>query len=166
MSIVFHSNHGKIHLNGFQFSEADLAAVQKINLIAAGTSWHAALVGKFLLEELARIPTEVDISSEFRYRKPIIQPGTLTVAITQSGETADTIAAIREAKQLGSLTMSITNVAGSMIVRETQGALLTHAGPEIGVASTKAFTTQLTAFYLLALYMAELRNTLSVQATD
>ena len=159
----FSLESGKIHLNGFQFSEADLAAVQKINLIAAGTSWHAALVGKFLLEELTRIPTEVDISSEFRYRKPIIQPGTLTVAITQSGETADTIAAIREAKKLGSLTLSITNVAGSMIVRETQGALLTHAGPEIGVASTKAFTTQLTAFYLLALYLAELRNTLSVQ---
>ena len=105
-------------------SEADLAGVKKINLIAAGTSWHAALVGKFLLEEIARIPTEVDISSEFRYRKPIIQPGTLTVAITQSGETADTIAAIREAKQLGSLTLSITNVAGSMIVRETQGAIV------------------------------------------
>jgi glucosamine--fructose-6-phosphate aminotransferase (isomerizing) len=159
----FSLESGKIYLNGFQFDEAALAGVQKINLIAAGTSWHAALVGKFLLEELARVPTEVDISSEFRYRKPIVQPGTLTVAITQSGETADTIAAIREAKQLGSLTLSITNVAGSMIVRETQGALFTHAGPEIGVASTKAFTTQLTAFYLFALYMAELRKTLSVQ---
>jgi glucosamine--fructose-6-phosphate aminotransferase (isomerizing) len=159
----FSLESGRIYLNGFQFSEKDLASVQKINLIAAGTSWHAALVGKFLLEELARVPTEVDISSEFRYRKPIVPPGTLSVAITQSGETADTIAAIREAKQLGSLTMSITNVAGSMIVRETQGALFTHAGPEIGVASTKAFTTQLTAFYLFALHMAELRNTLSAQ---
>ncbi|HSE43242.1 MAG TPA: glutamine--fructose-6-phosphate transaminase (isomerizing) [Acidobacteriota bacterium] len=159
----FSLESGKIYLNGFRFSEKDLAGVQKINLIAAGTSWHAALVGKFLLEELARVATEVDISSEFRYRKPIVPPGTLTVAITQSGETADTIAAIREAKQLGSLTMAITNVAGSMIVRETQGALFTHAGPEIGVASTKAFTTQLVAFYLFALHMAELRNTLPAQ---
>jgi glucosamine--fructose-6-phosphate aminotransferase (isomerizing) len=159
----FSLESARIYLNEFQLTEADLAGVQKINLIAAGTSWHAALVGKFLLEEMTRIPTEVDISSEFRYRKPIIQPGTLTVAITQSGETADTIAAIREAKQLGSLTLSITNVAGSMIVRETKGTLLTHAGPEIGVASTKAFTTQLTAFYLFALYMAEVRNSLTAQ---
>ncbi len=159
----FSLESGRIYLNGFQFSDSDLASVEKINLIAAGTSWHAALVGKFLLEELVRIPTEVDISSEFRYRQPIIRPNTLTIAITQSGETADTLAAIREAKQLNSLTMCITNVAGSMIVRETQGAIFTHAGPEIGVASTKAFTTQLTALYLFALYMTGLRNTLKVQ---
>jgi len=154
---------GKIYLDEFKFSDKDLQAVKKINLVAAGTSWHAALVGKFLIEELARIPTEVDISSEFRYRQPIIEPNTLTIAITQSGETADTLAAIREAKQLGSLTACITNVAGSMIVRETEGAIFTHAGPEIGVASTKAFTTQLTALYLLAIYLAGLRNTLSVE---
>ena len=154
---------GKIYLDEFKFSEKDLKAVKKINLVAAGTSWHAALVGKFVIEELVRIPTEVDISSEFRYRKPIIEPNTLTIAITQSGETADTLAAIREAKQLGSLAGCITNVAGSMIVRETEGAIFTHAGPEIGVASTKAFTTQLTALYLFALFMAGLRNTLTAQ---
>src|SRR4029079_11879326 len=112
---------------------------------------------------LAHIPTEVDISSEFRYRNPIIQPNTLTLAVTQSGETADTIAAIREAKRLGSMTMAISNVVGSMITRETQGTIYTHAGPEIGVASTKAFTTQLVAFYLFAVYLAGLRKTLTAQ---
>ena len=152
---------GKIYLNGFDIPAEQLAAVEKINLVAAGTSWHAALVGKFLLEEFAGIPTEVDISSEFRYRNPIIQPNTVTLAITQSGETADTIAAIREAKRLGSLTMSISNVVGSMITRETQGTVYTHAGPEIGVASTKAFTTQLAALYLFALYMAQLKRRMS-----
>jgi len=149
---------GKIYLDDFQISEEDLARVRKINFVAAGTSWHSALIGKFLLEELARIPTEVDISSEFRYRKPIIEPDTLTIAITQSGETADTIAAVREAKALGSLTLSVSNVIGSMITRETQGTIYTHAGPEIGVASTKAFTTQLAALYLFSLYMAQIRN--------
>src|SRR5262249_10541450 len=123
----------------------------------------ASLVGKFLLEELARIPTEVDISSEYRYRNPIVRPNTLTLAVTQSGETADTIAAIREAKALGSHTLSISNVVGSMITREAQGTIYTHAGPEIGVASTKAFTTQLIAFYLFAVYMAGLRKSLTAQ---
>ena len=131
--------------------------------MAAGTSWHASLVGKFLIEEMTRIPVEVDISSEFRYRDPIVQPQTLTIAVTQSGETADTIAAIREAKRLGSLTMAISNVVGSMITRESAGSIYTHAGPEIGVASTKAFTTQLVAFYLFALYLARLHKTLSAQ---
>jgi len=154
----FSLNSGKVYLEEFEITEAQLAAVSKINFVAAGTSWHAALVGKFLIEELARIPVEVDISSEFRYRNPVIQPNTLTIAITQSGETADTIAASREAKDLGSLTMSISNVVGSMITRETQGTIYTHAGPEIGVASTKAFTTQLVALYLFAIQMARLQK--------
>lgn len=154
---------GAIYLNDFRFDPADLAKIRKINLVAAGTSWHSSLVGKYLIEELARIPVEVDISSEFRYRNPIIQPDTLTLAVTQSGETADTIAAIREAKRLNSLTMSISNVVGSMITRETAGTIYTHAGPEIGVASTKAFTTQLIAFYLFAVYLAGIRKTLTAQ---
>ncbi len=156
----FSMETGKIYLNDFKIPTEELARVEKINFVAAGTSWHAALVGKFLIEELARIPVEVDISSEFRYRNPIIRPSTLTMAITQSGETADTIAAVREARRLGSLTMSISNVVGSMITRETQGTIYTHAGPEIGVASTKAFTTQLVALYMFALYMAELKGTM------
>jgi glucosamine--fructose-6-phosphate aminotransferase (isomerizing) len=157
----FSLESGKVYLNDFQITPEQLSNVEKINITAAGTSWHAALVGKFLLEELARIPVEVDISSEFRYRDPIIQPNTLTLAITQSGETADTIAAIREAKRLGSLTMSISNVVGSMITRETQGTIYTHAGPEIGVASTKAFTTQLVALYLFAIQLAQLKKQMS-----
>ena len=111
-----------------------------MRIVACGTSWHAALAGKFMIERLARIPVEVDYGSEFRYRDPIVGPETLTVVISQSGETADTLAAQREAKQKGSKTLAICNVVGSMITREAAGTLLTHAGPEIGVASTKAFT--------------------------
>jgi glucosamine--fructose-6-phosphate aminotransferase (isomerizing) len=159
----FSMQSGNVYLDEFSLTEEQLAGVQKINLVAAGTSWHAGLVGKFLLEELARIPVEVDISSEFRYRDPIISPDTLTLAITQSGETADTVAAIREARRLGSLTLSISNVVGSMITRETEGTIYTHAGPEIGVASTKAFTTQLVALYLFAVRMGQLKQTLSRQ---
>ena len=154
----FSLRSGKVYLDEFQLTEEQLAGVQKINFVAAGTSWHAALIGKFLLEELARIPVEVDISSEFRYRKPVIRPNTLTIAITQSGETADTIAAVREARELGSFTMAVSNVVGSMITRETQGTIYTHAGPEIGVASTKAFTTQIVALYLFTIYMAQLQK--------
>jgi glutamine---fructose-6-phosphate transaminase (isomerizing) len=157
----FSMETGQIYLDDLKISPEKLAAVQKVNIVAAGTSWHAALVGKYLLEEMARLPVEVDISSEFRYRFPIIHPNTLTIAITQSGETADTIAAIREAKQLGSLTMSISNVVGSMITRETQGTVFTHAGPEIGVAATKTFSAQLIALYLLALYLSQVRKTLN-----
>ena len=152
---------GKVFLEEFELTQEQLAQVEKINFVAAGTSWHAALVGKFLLEEIARIPVEVDISSEFRYRNPVIRPNTLTMAITQSGETADTIAAVREARNLGSWTMAISNVVGSMITRETQGTVYTHAGPEIGVASTKAFTTQIVALYLFTIYMAQLKKQLS-----
>lgn len=156
---------GSVYLNDFRFEPDELLKIRKINIVAAGTSWHASLVGKFLIEELTRIPVEVDISSEFRYRNPIVQPDTLTLAVTQSGETADTIAAIREAKRLGSLTMAISNVIGSMVTREASGSIYTHAGPEIGVASTKAFTTQLIAFYLFALYLGNLRKSLTAQQT-
>jgi glucosamine--fructose-6-phosphate aminotransferase (isomerizing) len=159
----FSLRSGRVYLEEFEITEEQLAKVEKINFVAAGTSWHAALVGKFLLEELARIPVEVDISSEFRYRNPVVKPNTLTMAITQSGETADTIAAVREAKNLGSLTMAISNVVGSMITRETQGTIYTHAGPEIGVASTKAFTTQIVALYLFTIYMAQLQKQMSAE---
>ena len=123
--------------------------------MACGTSWHAALAGKFMIEKLARMPVEVDYGSEFRYRDPIVDEDTLTVVISQSGETADTLAAQREAKQKGSKTLAICNVVGSMITREAAGTIYTHAGPEIGVASTKAFTCQLTALFILAMYLGQ-----------
>ena len=129
-----------------------------MRLVACGTSWHAALAGKFMIEKLARVPVEVDYGSEFRYRDPIVDETVLTVVISQSGETADTLAAQREAKQKGSKTLAICNVVGSMITREAVGTLLTHAGPEIGVASTKAFTSQLTAMFLLAVHLAQARR--------
>ena len=135
----------------------------QVRIVACGTSWHAALAGKFMIERLARIPVEVDYGSEFRYRDPIVGQDTLTVVISQSGETADTLAAQREAKQKGSKTLAICNVVGSMITREAAGTLITHAGPEIGVASTKAFTCQLTALFLLAMYLGQVRETLSTK---
>ena len=140
-----------------------LRAVDRITLIACGTSWHSALVGKFLIEELARVPVEVDYGSEYRYRRPLSGPTTLAVAITQSGETADTLAALREAKQQGARSLAICNVVGSMATRESDGTIYTHAGPEIGVASPKAFTSQLVALYLLALNMAQARGTLTME---
>jgi glucosamine--fructose-6-phosphate aminotransferase (isomerizing) len=133
-------------------------------LLGCGTSWHAALVGKFLIEQLAGLPTEVDYGSEFRYRSPLVGPGSLAVAISQSGETADTLAAFREAKRRGAHGLAICNVQGSMLTREAAGTLLTHAGPEIGVASTKAFTSQLVALALLALHLGRLRGALSTEA--
>ena len=152
---------GQVHLNEMAILDADLRSVSRITLLACGTSWHAALVGKFMIEELARIAVEVDYGSEYRYRDPIIDTNTLAVAITQSGETADTLAAMREAKGKGARSLSICNVVGSMATREAEGTIYTHAGPEIGVASTKAFTTQLVALYLFALKLSEVRNTLS-----
>jgi glutamine---fructose-6-phosphate transaminase (isomerizing) len=152
---------GKIFLDQMEVTEAEFKAAQKVNIAACGTSWHAALAGKFMIERMARVPVEVDYASEWRYRDPIIAPHTLTMLISQSGETADTIAAQREAKSKGSRTLAICNVVGSMITREAAGTVYTHAGPEIGVASTKAFTAQLTALYLFALYLAEMRGTLS-----
>src|SRR5499427_8567517 len=152
---------GHIFLDEMEISEAEFRSAAKINIIACGTSWHAGQAGKFMIESLARVPVEVDYASEWRYRDPIVDPGTITLVISQSGETADTIAAQREAKSKGSKTLAICNVVGSMITREAAGTIYTHAGPEIGVASTKAFTAQLTALYLFALYLSQLRGTLS-----
>jgi glucosamine--fructose-6-phosphate aminotransferase (isomerizing) len=154
---------GHIFLDEMQVTEAEFKAAKKINIAACGTSWHAAQAGKFMIERLARIPVEVDYASEWRYRDPIIPPDTLTMLISQSGETADTIAAQREAKSKGSKTIAICNVVGSMITREAAGTIYTHAGPEIGVASTKAFTAQLTALYLFALYVAQTRGEMSAE---
>ena len=152
---------GRIFLDEMQISEDEFRTMKKINISACGTSWHAGLAGKFMIERLARVPVEVDYASEWRYRDPIIAPDTVTVVISQSGETADTIAAQREAKAKGSKTLAICNVVGSAITREAQGTIYTHAGPEIGVASTKAFTGQLTALYLFALYLGEIRGVLA-----
>ncbi|MGC2697248.1 MAG: glutamine--fructose-6-phosphate transaminase (isomerizing), partial [Candidatus Angelobacter sp.] len=154
---------GKIFLEEMEITEAELRNVVKINIAACGTSWHAALAGKFMIERLARIPVEVDYASEWRYRDPITSNNEITLLITQSGETADTIAAQREAKAKGSRTLAICNVVGAMIARESSGTVYTHAGPEIGVASTKAFTAQLTALFLLALYLGELRGATSTE---
>jgi glucosamine--fructose-6-phosphate aminotransferase (isomerizing) len=151
--------NGSVSFEDLAMDES-LKTVKKAALIACGTSWHSCLIGKFMLEELARLPVEVDIASEFRYRSPIVGPDTLFVAVTQSGETADTLAAMREAKKLGARTVSICNVVGSTAARDADGVIYTHAGPEIGVASTKAFTAQLTALFLLAVRMGTLRGTL------
>ena len=149
---------GRIFLEEMDITPEEFRAFRQVRIVACGTSWHAALAGKFMIEQLARIPVEVDYGSEFRYRNPIVTPDSLTIVISQSGETADTIAAQREAKQKGSKTLAICNVVGSMITREASGAIYTHAGPEIGVASTKAFTCQLTALAILALYLGQVRG--------
>ncbi len=156
---------GRVFLDEVSISEAEFREIQQIKIVACGTSWHAGLAGKFIIERLARLPVEVDYGSEFRYRDPIIPPNTLTVVISQSGETADTLAAQREAKQKGSKTLAICNVVGSMITREATGSLLTHAGPEIGVASTKAFTSQLTALLILGMHLGQVRGTLTPEVS-
>ena len=155
---------GKVFLDEMALSEQQFRDFQNVRIVACGTSWHAGLAGKFMIERLARIPVEVDYGSEFRYRDPILDSKTLTICITQSGETADTLAAQREAKQKGSPSVAICNVKGSMITREAAGTILTHAGPEIGVASTKAFTAQLAALVLLASHLGQLRGKLSSEA--
>jgi len=152
---------GHIYLDEMGIPAEELKRVAKVNLLACGTSWHAALVGKYLIEKFVRLPVEVDIGSEFKYRDPIVDSDTLTVVISQSGETADTLAAQREASAKGSKTLAIVNAVGSMMTREADGVILTHAGPEIGVASTKAFTAQLAALDLLALYLAQVRGRMS-----
>ena len=149
---------GHIFLDEMEIREEEFRAAKKINIIACGTSWHAGQAGKFMIESLARVPVEVDYASEWRYRNPIVDGDTITLVISQSGETADTIAAQREAKAKGSKTLAICNVVGSMITREAAGTIYTHAGPEIGVASTKAFTGQLTALYIFAMYLAQVRG--------
>ncbi len=154
---------GEINLSETGISEDLLRSVKKIVIVACGTSYHAALVGKFMIEELARVPVEVDLASEFKYRDPIIDDQTLLVLISQSGETADTLAALKEGKEKGAHCFSIVNVVGSSLARQSDGVLYTHAGPEISVASTKAFTTQLTALYLFALYLASVLKKISVR---
>jgi glucosamine--fructose-6-phosphate aminotransferase (isomerizing) len=154
---------GEADLPDIGLTPAQFAETHRIWIVACGTSWHAALVGKYLIEEMVRAPVQVDIGSEFRYRNPLIGKNDLLVAISQSGETADTLAAIREARKQGARVLSICNVVGSSLVRESDGMLYTHAGPEIGVASTKAFTAQLTALYLLALHLGRVRGVVSEQ---
>jgi glucosamine--fructose-6-phosphate aminotransferase (isomerizing) len=151
---------GRIFLDEMDISAKEFKEFRQIRIVACGTSWHAALAGKFMIERLARIPVEVDYGSEFRYRDPIVGPDTLTIVISQSGETADTLAAQREARNKRSKTLAICNVVGSMITREASGTLITHAGPEIGVASTKAFTCQLTALFLMGMYLGQAREKL------
>jgi glucosamine--fructose-6-phosphate aminotransferase (isomerizing) len=152
---------GRVYLHEMGLDETALKNIDRIIILACGTSWHAGLVGKFLIEELARVPVEVDYSSEFRYRHPIVDSRTLAIVITQSGETADTLGALRESKRLGARSIAICNVVGSMATREADGTVYTHAGPEIGVASTKAFTCQLVALHLLAIAIGQARGTLS-----
>jgi glucosamine--fructose-6-phosphate aminotransferase (isomerizing) len=152
---------GRVFLAEMQLTDADLRACTQITIAACGTSWHAGLAGKFMIERLARLRTEVDYASEYRYRSPIADPASIGLLITQSGETADTIAAQRELHALGSRTIAICNVVGAAVSREAQGTITTNAGPEIGVASTKAFTAQLTALFLLALHLAQVRGTVT-----
>ncbi len=152
---------GHVFLHEMGISPEELAQVTSINIAACGTSWHAATAGKYMIERLARIPVEVDYASEYRYRDPIADPHALGMLITQSGETADTLAAQREMIALGSKTVAICNVVGAMITRDASGTIYTHAGPEIGVASTKAFTSQITALFLFALHLAQIRGQLS-----
>jgi glutamine---fructose-6-phosphate transaminase (isomerizing) len=153
-------DRGQIYLEELNISESTFRSLEKVTIVACGTSWHAGLVGKYLIEALAQVPVEVDYGSEYRYRNPIVGKNTLAIVITQSGETADTLAALREARRKGASIIAVCNVVGSMATREADGTVYTHAGPEIGVASTKAFTSQLVALQLLALYMAQARGTL------
>lgn len=150
-----------VQLNEVPISPEELRALRRINIVASGTSRHAGMVGHYMIQELAGIPVDVDYASEFEYRNPMIGQGELTIVITQSGETADTTAAGREAKAKGSRTIAISNVAGTTIAREADGVIYTLAGPEISIASTKAFTAQMAALFLLALYLGEVRGTLS-----
>jgi glucosamine--fructose-6-phosphate aminotransferase (isomerizing) len=153
-------DRGEVCLDEINLPAPTLRALRKVTIVACGTSWHAALVGKYLIETLGGLPVEVDYASEYRYRNPVVSANELAVVITQSGETADSIAALREAKRRGAPVVAICNVVGSMAGREAAGTIYTHAGPEIGVASTKAFTSQLVALHLFALYLAQLRGAL------
>ena len=148
---------GDVRLGGLNISDEDLLKIQRIVITACGTSWHSGLIGEYMMEELARLPTEVEYASEFRYRNPIVDDRTLVIGISQSGETADTLAALREAKRRGARTIGLVNVVGSTIAREVDGGMYLHAGPEIGVASTKAFTSQIAALALLTVKMGRLR---------
>src|SRR5437899_5960654 len=157
---------GTVRFGGLNISDDELLKVQRIVITACGTSWHSALIGEYMMEELARIPTEVEYASEFRYRNPIVDERTLVIGISQSGETADTLAALREAKRRGARTLGLINVVGSTIAREVDGGIYLHAGPEIGVASTKAFTSQIVALALLTLKMGRLRSLSILQGRE
>ncbi|HZF13886.1 MAG TPA: glutamine--fructose-6-phosphate transaminase (isomerizing) [Thermoanaerobaculia bacterium] len=145
----------EVHFDTLRLTEADFQAFDRVVLLACGTSWHAGLIGKFLIEQVAGIPVEVDYGSEYRYRQPVVSDRVLAVGISQSGETADTLSAMEAARERGARLLTISNVQGSQATRVSEGTIYTHAGPEIGVASTKAFTTQLVALYLLALYLCQ-----------
>src|SRR6185503_6083445 len=149
---------GSARLTGINMTDEELSKINRIVITACGTSWHAGLVGEYMLEEMARLPVEVEYASEFRYRNPIVDERTLVIVISQSGETADTLAALREAKRRGARTIGVVNVVGSTIAREVDGGLYLHAGPEVGVASTKAFTSQVAALALISLRIARLRS--------
>ena len=150
--------NNQIHLGGIKDYSRELARARRLNIISCGTAWHAGLIGEYIFEELAQLPTEVDYASEFRYRNPIIEEGTAQIVISQSGETLDTLAALREAKDRGAMSLGIVNSVGSTIARETDAGIYLHVGPEIGVASTKAFTGQLAVLTMLALYIARRRH--------
>ncbi|MGH7506372.1 MAG: glutamine--fructose-6-phosphate transaminase (isomerizing), partial [Longimicrobiales bacterium] len=154
---------GTVKFGGLNLSDEELLAFESITICACGTSWHSALIGEYMLEEIARLPVEVEYASEFRYRSPVIDERTLMLVISQSGETADTLAALREAKAQGAKVLGIVNVVGSTIAREADGGIYLHAGPEIGVASTKAFTSQVVALALFTLRMARLRGHLTAE---
>jgi glucosamine--fructose-6-phosphate aminotransferase (isomerizing) len=157
---------GTSRLGGLNLTDDDLLKIDRIVLTACGTSWHAALVGEYMIEELARLPAEVEYASEFRYRNPLVDENTLVIVISQSGETADTLAALREAKRRGARTLGIVNVVGSSIAREVDGGIFIHAGPEIGVASTKAFTSQIAALALFTLHLGRLRSLSILQGRE
>ncbi|MBU1710839.1 MAG: glutamine--fructose-6-phosphate transaminase (isomerizing), partial [Proteobacteria bacterium] len=157
---------GRVSLPEIGLSPAQLKKIKRVSLVACGTSWHAALVAKYWLEKFALIPVDVDIASEFRYRKLLLDETVMVIPISQSGETADTLAGLRLAKKLGAKVISICNVVGSTITRESHGTIYTHAGPEIGVASTKAFTSQLTALFLLALYLGQVKGTVDSKYSE
>jgi glutamine---fructose-6-phosphate transaminase (isomerizing) len=159
-------DEGTARVSGLNLSDDQLKQVERIVITACGTSWHSALIGEYMLEELARIPVEVEYASEFRYRNPVVDNRTLVIGISQSGETADTLAAIREAKRRGARTVGLVNVVGSTIAREVDGGIYLHAGPEVGVASTKAFTSQVAALALVTLRIARLRNLSILQGRE
>jgi glucosamine--fructose-6-phosphate aminotransferase (isomerizing) len=154
---------GRVSFEEMEISDDEFRALDSITLVGAGSSHHAAMAGKIMIERLARVKSEVDYASEFRYRDPLVDSSTLTVLVTQSGETADTLAGLREARAKGSRTLAICNSLGSMAPRESNGVIYTHAGPEIGVSATKTFTAELAALFLFALYLAQLRNPLRVE---
>ncbi|GMU04326.1 glutamine--fructose-6-phosphate transaminase (isomerizing) [Corallococcus caeni] len=157
---------GDVHFETWNLTQEQVQSFTKVTILACGTSWHSGVAGKHMIESLARLPVEVELASEFRYRDPIVEKSHLVIAISQSGETADTLAAFKEAKRLGAHTMAICNVIGSAMTREANLHVLTNAGPEIGVASTKAFTTQLVTLYLLAVKLGRMRGTLSVEGAQ